>query len=388
MDSLEKTSKFHFKGDKILLIIVFVLTALSTLLVYSTGGKEVLTHIIHLSFCYAALVFFYFLDYRILGAFAPLILLVSIALLILTLLSDAVRGIVISGHSFQTFYLIGFGVIIYVSHYIARHYKNGDELNKNELIHLFGITLLFTICMAKLNNSTAIIFFVTCMVMFFVANIKSSYLLTVLGGLVVMGGLLALLVFVNVKAGNDVQIGRMSTLVNRIEYYFTKDNSQHYGDQMVLSRAAIARGGFHPAGPGKGVIKNRLPENNTDYAFASIYEETGIVVGLLIILSYIIFLYRAREISKNAGGPFGKLLAFGIGFWLTCQAFVHIGVNCSLLPATGQTLPFISSGGASLGISGAAVGILLNISKIDAKHIAKNTVKPKFVRGDETTREQ
>lgn len=382
----EHISKFHFKGDKILLILVLVLTALSTLLVYSTGGKEVLTHIMHLAFCYVGLVVFYFIDYRIIGAFSRFILLGSIFLLVMTLFSDAVRGIVISGHSFQTFYLIGLGVIIYVSNYIARHYKDNGELTKNELIHLFGVTLLFTICMAKLNNSTAIIFFMTCMVMFFVANIKTSYLLTVIGGIFAMVALLAILIFVNIKSGNDIQIGRMSTFVNRIEYYFTKDNSQHYGDQMVLSRAAIARGGFHPAGPGKGVIKNRLPENNTDYAFASIYEETGIVIGLLIILSYIIFLYRAREISKNAGGPFGKLLAFGVGFWLTCQAFVHIGVNCSLFPATGQTLPFISSGGASLGISGAAVGILLNISKIDAKHIAQNTVKPKFVRGDESSR--
>ena len=92
----EHISKFHFKGDKILLILVLVLTALSTLLVYSTGGKEVLTHIMHLAFCYVGLVVFYFIDYRIIGAFSRFILLGSIFLLVMTLFSDAVRGIVIS----------------------------------------------------------------------------------------------------------------------------------------------------------------------------------------------------------------------------------------------------------------------------------------------------
>ena len=122
---------------------------------------------------------------------------------------------------------------------------------------------------------------------------------------------------------------------------------------------------------GKGVIKNRLPEKETDYAYASLFEETGIVVGVAILFAYLIFFYRSRKIAKEATGAFGRLLAFGIGFWITCQALVHIGVNCELLPTTGQTLPFVSSGGASLFVTGCAIGMLLNIGKVSAEENEK-----------------
>ena len=183
-------------------------------------------------------------------------------------------------------------------------------------------------------------------------------------GIVAAVLLVAVIVVANMSDDRKAKIGRMATFINRWEYYITKDNSDGYGDQMILARAAIARSGFNPAGPGKGVIKNRLPEKETDYAYASLFEETGIVVGVLVLLSYLIIFYRARKIAKEATGTFGRLLAFGIGFWFTCQALVHIGVNCELLPTTGQTLPFISSGGASLFVSGCAMGMLLNIGKV------------------------
>ncbi|MCQ2283545.1 MAG: FtsW/RodA/SpoVE family cell cycle protein [Bacteroidales bacterium] len=382
MPDLLKQPRFQFKGDKILLILVFLLSTLSVLVVYSTDGGRVLNHIFHLLVCYGIMAFVYLIDYRLVGVLSPVLFMGALVLLGFTLFSQAVRGVTIMGHDVQTFYLIGFMVIIYISNFIARRYKDGNELTTHEVVHVFGVMCIFALGMAALNMSTAIIFFITCLMMFFVANFKTKQLLFVSGLAALAVTCVALVVLVSMKSDQDLHIGRMTTFVNRIEYYLTKDNSQNYGDQMVLSRAAIARGGFHPAGPGKGVIKNRLPENSTDYAFASLYEEIGIAAGILIIMIYLIFFYRAREISKNAGGPFGKLLAFGIGFWLTSQALVHIGVNCDLLPATGQTLPLISSGGASLIVSGSAIGLLLNISKLDAKQIAKTTEKPRFVRGD------
>ena len=92
----------------------------------------------------------------------------------------------------------------------------------------------------------------------------------------------------------------------------------------------------------------------------------GIVVGLAVLFAYLIFFYRAWKIAKESTGTFGRLLAFGVGFWLTSQALVHIGVNCELLPTTGQTLPFVSSGGASILVSGIAVGMILNVAKFTA----------------------
>ena len=232
---------------------------------------------------------------------------------------------------------------------------------------------------AMLNMSTAIILFATGFAMFFIGRFRWRNIL-------IMTGLVAAVVLVvtlMVSSGKLDNVGRITTFVNRWEYYFTKDNTDGYGDQMILSRAAIARSGLHPAGPGKGVIKYRLPENSTDYAYASLFEETGIVMGLGIIIIYLMIFYRSWQISRNSKSGTGGMLAFGIGFWLTCQAFVHIGVNCELLPATGQTLPFISTGGASLFVSGCAMGMLLNISKINAIESHKADPRSMYIQGDD-----
>lgn len=355
-------SKLSFKGDKIILGLVVFLSMLSILLVYSTGGRRVVSHLTHLLFCYAGLALFYVVSYKkILEKGAFIGLLFAFILIVLTLSSRAVRGITFFGHDVQTFYLIGFLVIIFLSNFIGRRYNKDMGLSDQDMKYLIVILLFFCACIAALNMSTAIILFVTGMVIFFVGKFKMKYIMAVVALAVVVVGVLALVVMKSGEEGSH--IGRMGTFVNRMEYYFTKENVNGYGDQMTLSRAAIARSGLHPAGPGKGVIKNRLPENATDYAFASLFEEMGIVLGLIVLMAYLVIFYRAWKISKNSPNALGAILSFGIGFWFTCQALVHIGVNCELLPTTGQTLPFISSGGASLFVSGCAMGMLLNVSK-------------------------
>lgn len=355
-------SKLSFKGDKIILGVVVFLTMLSVLLVYSTGGRRVVNHLVHLLFCYAGLAFFYIVNYKkVLEKGALLGLLFAFVLIAFTITSRAVRGITFFGHDVQTFYLIGFLVIIFLSNFIGRRYNRNECLTDQNMKYLIAILIIFCFCIATMNMSTAIILFVTGMVIFFVGEFKLKYILGIVTIAAVVVGILALVV---VKSGEEgSHIGRMGTFVNRLEYYFTKENINGYGDQMILSRAAIARSGLHPAGPGKGVIKNRLPENATDYAYASLFEETGLVMGIIVLMAYLVIFYRAWKISKASTNALGTILSFGIGFWFTCQALVHIGVNCELLPTTGQTLPFISSGGASLFVSGCAMGMLLNVSK-------------------------
>ncbi len=355
--------RFNLKTDKIIPIVVVFLTVVSVVMVYSMRGHVVLQHLKHLLFGYVGMFVVYQFDYRKLGVFAPIVLFVAIALLILTLLSQAVRGVTIFGRDVQTFYFIGFLIIFYLSNYIARQYHNQGELTRANVRYLFLLLSGFCAGIALLNMSTAIILFITGLVIFFVGGFKIRDISGMIG-IVSAVLIVAVIVVANMSDDKKAHIGRMATFINRWEYYITKDNSDGYGDQMILARSAIARSGFNPAGPGKGVIKNRLPEKETDYAFASLFEETGIVVGVAILFAYLIIFYRARKIAKEATGTFGRLLAFGIGFWFTCQALVHIGVNCELLPTTGQTLPFISSGGASLFVSGCAMGMLLNIGKV------------------------
>ena len=375
-----KVKRNWFRGDSVILILVGLLSLISILLVYSTEGTRVLTHIVHLVFCYAGLAVFYFLNYKkLISNFSLLGLLLAGVLLVWTMGSSAVRGVTLFGFDLQTFYFIGFLIIIFLSNYIGRRYDAGQqELDKQQMVYATLVMLGFCGGIALLNMSTAIILFLTGFAMFFVGNFKWKMLLT-LGGLVTV---VVLVVTLLVATGKLDNVGRISTLVNRWEYFFTKNNQEGYGDQMILSRAAIARSGLHPAGPGRGIIKYRLPENSTDYAYASLFEETGLVVGLSIIFIYLIIFYRSWHIARSSKSAMGSLLAFGIGFWMTCQAFVHIGVNCELLPATGQTLPFISTGGASLFVSGCAMGMLLSVSRINEEE--KNKVDPHsmFIRGD------
>lgn len=351
----KKTSFFHFRGDKIILIIVIALTCISILAVFSATGKDVVRHLIHIVVCYVGLFAAYLIDYRKASRFSTLALLAAVVLLIVTLLSDAVRGVRIGGTTIQTFYLIGFLYIFFATKFLAIRINHNLPIGTKEIIILFCSLFFFCGLMAVINMSTAIILFITGLVIFYVGKVKMRYIL----GAVACASLVVVLAL-------NTGIGRMETFKNRWNYYITNDNTNGYGDQMILAKAAIARSGLQPAGPGHGIIKYRLPENETDYVFASLFEETGLAVGLFVIFCYLVLIYRARIISREASGAFGTLLAFGVGFWFTCQALVHIGVNCELLPATGQTLPFISSGGASLFISGCAVGVLLNISKINA----------------------
>ena len=355
--------KIKLKTDNIIPIVVIFLTAISVVMVYSMRGNVVLQHLKHLLFGYIGMFVVYQVDYRRVGVFAPVVLFVAAILLVFTMLSQAVRGVTIFGRDVQTFYFIGFLIIFYISNYIARQYHKHGELNSSNVRYLFLLLGGFCLGIATMNMSTAIILFITGIVIFFVGGFKMKDIAGMIG-IVAAVLLVAVIVVANMSDDRKAKIGRMATFINRWEYYITKDNSDGYGDQMILARSAIARSGFNPAGPGKGVIKNRLPEKETDYAYASLFEETGIVVGVLVLLSYLIIFYRARKIAKEATGTFGRLLAFGIGFWFTCQALVHIGVNCELLPTTGQTLPFISSGGASLFVSGCAMGMLLNIGKV------------------------
>ena len=374
-------AKFRFKGDLTILILVGLLSVISIIVVYSTGGNKVLHHLVHLVFCYAGLFVFYFLDYRkLVSNFAFFGMLLATFLLIVTCLSKAVRGVTLFGHDVQTFYLIGLLVIIFLTNYIGRRYNSGQiELTSKQMNYCMAWLLVFCAGIAALNMSTAIILFATGIVIFYTGNFKLSRLAALMALVVVVVGLLALVVMHGADDGSS-KIGRMGTFVNRLEYYFTKENENGYGDQMILARTAIARSGLSPAGPGKGVIKNRLPENDTDYAYASLFEETGLGVGILVLVIYMMIFYRSWKVSRETKNAMGALLSFGLGFWFTCQALVHIGVNCELLPATGQTLPFISSGGASLFVSGCAMGLLLSVSRKNLEDNAKADPRSMFIR--------
>ena len=345
--------KIKFEGDKGILIITLILTIISLLAVFTSTGR-LLSHFVHLLFAYLVMYVVSLLDYKKYSVLTWAALGFALLLLFLTLTTGGEdnRGITLFGFDFQTFYLIGFLIIYFLSNILARSLNHNEELTPKRSWFVVGVVLFFCGGIAMANMSTAIILLLTSLVVLYLGKVRSKYVLTLLA-CVALGG--SVLLF----AG----LGRGETFKGRVHYYFTEDNSKGYGDQIILAKAAIARSGFHPAGPGNGVIKKNLPEKETDYVYATVFEEFGILVGILILALYVALFMRSYKIALKSEGALGMLLAMGIGFWFTCQALVHIAVNTELCPATGQTLPFISRGGTSLVFSGIMIGVLLNISK-------------------------
>tara|TARA_R110002094_G_scaffold93544_1_gene94934 strand:- start:982 stop:1545 length:564 start_codon:yes stop_codon:yes gene_type:complete len=154
---------------------------------------------------------------------------------------------------------------------------------------------------------------------------------------------------------------RVSTWVARIQDFGSGDKTENY--QVHKAKLAIAEGNYFGKGPGKSVQKNFLPQSNSDFIYAVIVEEFGILGGLSLIFFYILFLIRILAISTKAHSKFGTLLAIGAGLGIMVQAFVNLGVAVNLLPVTGQTLPLISAGGSSIWMTCIAIGIILSVSR-------------------------
>ena len=348
--------KLKFKGDKIILLIVILLSLLSVMMIASAGDRWV-EQLRNFGVGFFLLFVFYHFDYRNVSRFATPLLIFSGALLFYSLVSSSgARTVSIFGIDLQIFYFIGFCVLLYMAKYMAQKLNTEEELSLKEVIKLFGIILIFCGGIFFSNQSTAIILFCTCIVLLFMGRIKTSYLAAFCG-----------IIFVAVFLAFALNIGRVQTLKNRVSYWkndkIAPGMDKDYGRQAILSRAAISTASWLPAHVGKGEIKKVLPEKDNDYVYSVLVEEMGLLVGLFVLFAYLIILYRTMRIARNADGAFAMLLAYGIGFWFCMQALIHIGVNCFLIPATGQTLPFVSRGGVSLAISGAAIGMLMNISK-------------------------
>jgi len=355
--------KLKFKGDKIILLIVILLSLLSVMMIASAGDRWV-EQLRNFGVGFFLLFLFYHIDYRNVSRFATPALIISGGLMLYSLInSSGERTIHLLGMDLQIFYFIGFCVLLYMAKYMAVKLNYEEELSQKEVIKLFGLILIFCGGIFLSNQSTAIILFCTCIVLLFVGRVRKSYLMAFCG-----------IILVAMFLAFALDIGRVQTFKNRVTYWkndkVMPGMDKDYGKQAILSRAAISTASWLPNHVGKGTIKKVLPEKDNDYVYSVLVEEMGILVGIFVLFAYLIILYRTMRIARSADGAFAMLLAWGIGFWFCMQALIHIGVNTFLIPATGQTLPFISRGGMSLAISGAAIGMLMNISRDAARHVS------------------
>ncbi len=363
----------HLKGDKTIWLIVGILTVISLLVVYSStgtlaykarGGNTEYYLIKHGSLAIIGLVLMYFvhhLPFRYFSRVSQLGLWLSVPLLVYTLmkgtnLNEASRWITIPiiNQTFQSSDLAKLALIMYIARMLA---KKQEEIKSFREAFVPIILPVAVICalIAPANLSTAMILFMTCLLVMFIGRISLRYI-----GLLIITGILGIGSFVFVSYQLD--LFRAKTWVSRVENFMNTDVSEE-AYQSQQAKIAVATGGLIGKGPGKSTQRNFLPHPYSDFIYAIIIEEYGLLGGAFVLLLYLGLLYRVIRIVIKTPQAFGALLAIGLALSLVIQAMVNMAVAVNLFPVTGQTLPLLSMGGTSILFTSIAIGIILSVSR-------------------------
>jgi cell division protein FtsW len=261
------------------------------------------------------------------------------------------------GITFQASTVASIVLMIFVARYLSKT-REIPITFQNSLWELWtpvGITLALIL---PANFSTAALIFAMIIVLVFIGKYPLKYI----GSIIIMGIVAFSFFILVVKAFPDAFPNRVDTWMSRIES-FTSDKPDEDDYQIEKAKIAIASGGIYGVGPGKSVQKNFLPQSSSDFIYAIIVEEYGLIGGLGVLLLYMLLFFRFIVAAHKTNSMFGKLLVVGLGFPIIFQALINMGVAVELLPVTGQTLPLISSGGSSIWMTSIAIGIILSVTK-------------------------
>ncbi len=260
------------------------------------------------------------------------------------------------GITFQTSTLASVVLMIYIARYLSK-IKHEQITFKESILPLWVPVALVLGLILPANFSTTAIIFAMVLTLVFMGGYPFKYL-----AIIVATGLLALTMFVlAAKAFPGVFPNRVDTWMSRIDSFADDEDSE--GDyQIEKAKIAIATGGLTGLGPGKSVQKNFLPQSSSDFIYAIIVEEFGLVGGLMLLLMYLLLLFRILVVAHKADTVFGKLAVMGVGLPIVFQALINMAVAVELFPVTGQTLPLVSSGGTSIWMTCLAIGIILSVS--------------------------
>lgn len=246
--------------------------------------------------------------------------------------------------------------MVYVARYMSK--INDKKITfKESILPLWMPVFLILILILPANFSTAAIMFVMVMMLVFLGGYPLRYLAVIIGA-----GMLSLTIFILVaKAFPDAMPNRVDTWMSRIESFANEEVTEE-DYQIEKAKIAIASGGIRGVGPGKSLQKNFLPQSSSDFIYAIIVEEYGLIGGLVLMVSYLWLLFRIVIVAQKSETIFGKLLVLGVGLPIVFQALINMAVAVQLFPVTGQTLPLISSGGTSIWMTCLSVGIILSVS--------------------------
>lgn len=380
--------KDYISGDNFLWALVVVLLLFSFLPVYSassnlaylprgTGNttQYLVKHFAHVIIGLVLLYGVHKVPYNYFKGLSILMLPIVVVLLIYTAMqgttmggANAARWLTIPGVGvqFQTSTFAFVVLMIWVAKYLSS-IKDKEVTFKQSLLPLWLPVGAVLALVLPANFSTTALIFAMVLLLCFVGGYPKKYLLSIVGA-----GILALALFVTTaKAFPGLFSNRVDTWVSRIAT-FSGEGDSDTTYQVDKAKTAIAKGFIFGEGPGKSTSKHFLPQSSSDFIFAIIIEEFGLIGGMFLLAVYMFFLFRLIIIATKADTVFGKLLVIGVGFPIVFQALVNMAVAVNLMPVTGQTLPFISSGGTSILMSCMSVGIVLSVSK--KRQIEQQTV--------------
>jgi cell division protein FtsW len=364
----------YLKGDKVIWAIMFLLSLISILVVYSAivtlahkfkqGNTEfyLIKHVglIIAGFCLTYL--FHKIKYTVFSKIAQIGFLLSIPLLIYTLLrgvsaGEASRWIEIPGIklTFQSSDVAKLMLLMYVARILT---LKQDLLTEFKAVLKYLLLPIGLVCALILpaNFSTAALLFLNCMFLMFIGRIKLKFMLLIIAACMLFALLLGVVVYQFPNA-----IPRGTTWKARIENFSKGDSKSNY--QSEQAKIAIATGGVIGKGPGNSTQRAFLPQASSDFIYAIIIEEYGLMIGFFMLFLYMIFLFRGIKIMRDTDKTFGGYLASGLAFSLVFQALINMAVAVNLFPVTGQPLPLVSWGGTSIWSTCIAIGIILSVSR-------------------------
>jgi cell division protein FtsW len=370
------------KGDRWIWLIVILLSVWSLLAIYSATGtlaykkgvgteQFLIKHLVMIVGGVALMYFSHLLDYRYYAGISKVLMIITIPLLLYTLIfgntvNDASRWVTIPviNQTFQTSDLAKLALITFLARSLTKKQENIKDV-KRAFLPIMGSVCVVFILIALANLSTAIMLFGVSILLLVIGRISVKQILTVcLAG----GILLTAVIFLG---------PRRATYISRIDTYLHPEKADpDKSFQANQAKIAIATGGIMGKGPGNSTQRNFLPHPYSDFVYALIVEEYGMVGGVALVIIYLIFLYRCILIVTHSPKAFGALLAAGLSFSLTIQAFANMAVAVGLGPVTGVPLPLVSMGGTSILFTSVAFGIILSVSR-DVEEKKLNETKGK-----------
>jgi cell division protein FtsW len=365
----------NIKGDKVIWIVVILLSIISIVCVYTSvtalanrykGGNALyylVKHALIIGLGFLLMFFIHKVKYTYFSRISQIGVWVAIPLLFYTLLKgisagEANRWIGIPGIglTFQTSDFAKLALIAYVARLLS---VKQDVIKDFKSAFLPLIVPVGIVCALILpaNFSTAALLFMTCLILMFIGRVNLKYMMMLLGCCIL---LVSIFGFVILKYPDSIKRGR--TWKARIENFRSGGSQENY--QADQAKIAIGTSGvFFGKGPGHSDQRNFLPQASSDFIFAILIEEWGVLAGAFVLFLYMVLLFRGVRIANNTTKSFGSFLAIGLTFSLVFQAMINMAVAVNLFPVTGQPLPLVSMGGTSIWFTSIAIGIILSVSR-------------------------